>query len=145
MFVWYVIWGKIVLKDKSVEELREVFRKWNLSKLSYIFDRDSEQYKQQSDIKLPDRDLFKFTVDKQDEITHFVKDYIHLLSMPIWSLNRDALKSLNVELAAKYREITLLRKMNEWDLWRRDLDDILFELEKVEKNELSIQRKTMEK
>jgi DNA topoisomerase II len=146
-FIKEVNSGDIVVNNKPKKELLKILRERKYSKFSDIMNKVPEENKQQSEIKLSDdeQDDIKPEEGEEDEIVDLASDYNYLLSQAIWSLTKERIKSLEAEMISKEQEIVELRKVSELDLWRRDLDEILVELEKVESHELKMMEKNNEK
>ena len=62
-------------------------------------------------------------------------DYEYLLGMPIWSLTLERKEDLLKKRDAKEKEVALLKKKTPSDLYNDDLDNLMRELDRVEKLE----------
>ncbi|KUI63803.1 DNA topoisomerase 2 [Cytospora mali] len=123
-FVEEIIDSKLVVSRKKravlVQELRD--RKYE------AFPRGESVRK----VRNTDEEMDQDDEDEAEELESNVPgsgDYDYLLSMPIYSLTSERLERLKKQIAAKKAEHDELEKLNEKDLWCRDLNDFLEEWE----------------
>ncbi|KAK2614052.1 hypothetical protein N8I77_000912 [Diaporthe amygdali] len=122
-FVEEIIEGKLVVSRKKkailVEELRD--RKYE------AFPRGESVKKARN----TDEEMDQDDEDEEDLTSNEpgAGDYDYLLSMPIYSLTAERLERLKKQIAAKKAEHDDLEKLDEKDLWSRDLDEFLEEWE----------------
>ncbi|KAI3399653.1 hypothetical protein diail_6001 [Diaporthe ilicicola] len=135
-FVEEIIEGKLVVSRKKrailVEELRD--RKYE------AFPRGESVRKARN----TDEEMDQDDDEDNDDLTSNepgAGDYDYLLSMPIYSLTAERLERLKKQIAAKKAEHDDLEKLDEKDLWTKDLDDFLEEWEHQKELDSEIAKK----
>lgn len=71
----------------------------------------------------------------ESEIDVGMKEYNYLLSMQILSLGEDLIIKMKGDIENKATELNRLKNTSEKEMWNKDLDNFLKELEKAEKDE----------
>lgn len=66
-----------------------------------------------------------------------IKEYNYLLSMQILNLGEDQIEKMAQEIKDKEKDLQMLKRTTEKEMWIRDLDRFLIELDKAEKLELA--------
>lgn len=107
----------------------------NRKKAQLIVDLRSKNFRPMRETKegpaLVALEVAKAGVDDGDD----AKGFNYLLSMPIWSLTKERVEALEKELAEKKQDLDKLVATKIEDIWERDLNAVLKELDVMEQNE----------
>ncbi|KAH7312860.1 putative DNA topoisomerase 2 [Rhexocercosporidium sp. MPI-PUGE-AT-0058] len=83
-------------------------------------------------------------VENEDEVAvdedTGARDFDYLLGLPIWSLTQERVDKLKAQMVAKKEEHDAMEKLNEKDLWCKDLDEFIQEWEIQLKEEEDYQK-----
>ena len=147
-FITEVINEDIVVNKKKKKELLSILDERNYSKYSDIMAKVPEENAMKGDVNLSDNedeDEKEGADIQEEEVKCLVSDYNYLLSQSIWSLTEERIISLRKERETKEKEIEELKKVETKDIWRKDLDEILETLLKIDKKEKDVMNKAKTK
>ena len=141
-FILEVIGGDIVVNNKKKKELLKILRERGYSKYSDIMALVPEENAMKGETNLSDNESDEENKheEEEEEVQDLASDYNYLLNQAIWSLTEERIAALQKEKESKEQEIKELEKVEVKDMWRKDLDEILIELEKVDKKEKTIMK-----
>ena len=144
-FIRAVIDGDIVVRNRKRKDLLlELFTK-GFSKKSDIEKRVPEEHKNKGERDQnedEDNDQPRPSVDDMDQDSIKAEDYNYLLGMPIWSLTAERIAKLEQDKADKEKLIAKLKMVHIHDMWREDLEAVKQELNKINKKELDLMKKS---
>ncbi|ROW16813.1 hypothetical protein VPNG_01567 [Cytospora leucostoma] len=135
--VYHADYRKLKNMARFIEEIIDgklvVYRKKRAVLVQELRDRKYEAFPRGESVKKPRNTDEEMDQDEEDEAEDLESnepgagDYDYLLSMPIYSLTSERLERLKKQIAAKKAEHDELEKLDEKDLWCRDLNDFLDE------------------
>jgi len=121
-FIELVIEEKLKVKNRKREQLIEDLRKNNFRTFYEITDGDDLEDQEEGDNQEPGAQKKKKRSGGWD----------YLLGMPLWSLTKERVQDLQKQLATKESELEDLEFTAPEELWERDLDAILDELDAID-------------
>jgi DNA topoisomerase-2 len=147
-FITEVIEEKIKVNNRKKKELLSVLRERGYTKYSDIMAKVPEANAMRGEVVTSDNeeDKVQDLEDLEDErIEGLASDYNYLLNQQIWSLTKEKIEALKAEKLKKEQEIEELKKVTIYDLWNRDLDSILDDINKIERKEKDVMMKAKAK
>ncbi len=119
-FILMIIDGKLVVSKKKKAILVQELRAHNFKPIGKNFNAPKEK----SLDPLADEEEEK---EDEENADLGAADYDYLLGMPIWSLTKERIDRLQKQIAEREAEIDTLNKLTPQDLWKKDLDEFIFE------------------
>ncbi len=126
-FVMNVIDGRIVVHNRGKKELLTQLRTMGFDPFDVSIDTIRDKSSVKNEVSSSSREADEASVESDDHVENsgqhdLTKGFDYLLSMKIWSLTRERVAKLKMELKDKELELDSLKKTSPKQLWLRDLD-----------------------
>jgi len=126
-FILMVIKGEIIVSNRKRKELVDDLKKKGFKTFDQIFKKTAEEEVAEG-------------VDGKDGANNEKAGYNYLLGLPLWSLTWERVEDLKKQLKEKTDEYETLEKTTIEELWNRDLEAVLKELDAIDAFDAEIQK-----